>query len=210
LEFWYIMQIIDAYNENVEGKDINMLALARGPEQRVNCYPGYYINGFRFHTRDRDANKKIQNSGVMVKGEGNDGELSYYGVILDIIELRYTGGNKIALFRCDWYDTLREGVGYKKDHHGIVSVNMKRKLHTNEPFVLASQVTQVYYIKCLKDPTWAIVIEAKPRNLYEMPENEDEPYQEDYIVHDINGLHHQHDFEDVDWNKHGVEDMIID
>ncbi|XP_039116448.1 uncharacterized protein LOC120251861 [Dioscorea cayenensis subsp. rotundata] len=30
----------------------------------------------------------------MVKGEGNEGELSYYGIILDIIELRYTGGNK--------------------------------------------------------------------------------------------------------------------
>ena len=31
----------------------------------------------------------------MIKGEGNNGELSYYGVILDIIDLRYTGGNKV-------------------------------------------------------------------------------------------------------------------
>lgn len=43
-------------------------------------------------------------------------ELSYYGVILDIIELRYNGGNKIVLFRCDQYDIIQKGIGYKKDH----------------------------------------------------------------------------------------------
>ncbi|XP_039130942.1 uncharacterized protein LOC120267365 [Dioscorea cayenensis subsp. rotundata] len=207
---WFHKRIGDAYNENDEGIDINMLALARGPERRVICYPGYNINGFRFHTRDRDENKKTQNCGVMVKGEGNEGELSYYGIILDIIELRYTGGNKVTLFRCDWYDTSREGIGYRKDRYGIVSVNTTQKLHTNEPFVLASQVTQVYYIKGLKDPTWATVSEIKPRNLYEIPENEEEPYQEEYVVYDVCESHSKDDFEDIDWNKHGVEDMIVE
>ena len=43
-----------------------------------------------------------------------------------------------------------------------------------------------------------------------MPENRDEPYQEDYIVHDISVSLRQNDFENIDWNKHGIEDMIID
>lgn len=72
--------------------------------------------------------------------------MSYYGVILDIIELRYTGGNKIVLCRCDQYDILQKGIGYEKDHYGIVSVSMTRKLYINKPFVLASQSSLLYYM----------------------------------------------------------------
>ena len=43
-----------------------------------------------------------------------------------------------------------------------------------------------------------------------MLENVDEPYQADYIVHDISVSPRQNDFENIDWNKHGIEDMIID
>ena len=113
-------------------------------------------------------------------------------------------GNKAALFRCDWYNNSWEGIGYRKDHYGIISVNKARKLHINEPFVLASQVTQVYYIQGLKDPTWATVNETKPINLYKMLENEEEPYQEEYVVHDVHGSRPQDGFVDIDWNKHGI------
>ena len=43
-----------------------------------------------------------------------------------------------------------------------------------------------------------------------MLENVDEPYKEDYIVHGISVSPHQNDFVNIDWNKHGIEDMIID
>ena len=52
--------------------------------------------------------KITQNCGVMVKEEWNSIALSCYGVILHIIELHYIGGNKVVLFRCDWYDTFWE------------------------------------------------------------------------------------------------------
>ena len=58
---------------------------------------------------------------------------------------------------------------------------MSRKLSTQEPFVLASQAQQAYYVRGIKAPTWSTVIETKPRNLYEMPNNEGEPYQEEEI-----------------------------
>lgn len=115
-------------------------------------------------TSDCDENKKTQNCGVMVKGEGNNGEFSCYGVILDITELCYIRGKKIAPFRCNWYDTFSEGICYKNDHYGIISVNMIWKLHKNEPLVLVSQVTQVYYIKSFQDPIQATVITTMPTN----------------------------------------------
>ena len=87
--------------------------------------------------------------------------MSYYGLITDIIELRYTKGNSVVLFKCDWYDVAREGIGYKLDCHGITSINRTRKLNTQEPFVLASQAIQVYYVNCIKDLAWSVVIESQ-------------------------------------------------
>ena len=43
-----------------------------------------------------------------------------------------------------------------------------------------------------------------------MPEIIDEPYQEDYIVHGISESPRQNDFVNIDWYKHGIEDVIID
>ena len=156
-----------------------MRSLASGPDKRATHYHCYNVNGFRFRTKQRDDGKKTQNSGVMVRGEYQN--MSYYGLIIDIIELRYTKGNSVVLFKCDWYDVAREGIGYKLDRHGITSINRTRKLNTQEPFVLACQAIQVYYVNCIKDLAWSIVIETKPRNLYDMPANEEEPYQEEEV-----------------------------
>ena len=38
------------------------------------------------------------------------------------------------------------------------------------------------------------------KNLSEMSKDKDEPYQEDYIVHDISVSPRQNDFENIDWN----------
>ena len=54
--------------------------------------------------------------------------------------------NRVVLFKCDWYDLSREGIGYKRDWHGTTIVNTLRKLKTKEPFVLACQATQFYYV----------------------------------------------------------------
>ena len=156
-----------------------MRSLAWGPDKRATHYHCYNVNGFRFRTKQRDDGKKAQNSGVIVRGEYQN--MSYYGLIIDIIELRYTKGNYVVLFKCDWHDVAREGIGYKLDCHEITSINRTRKLNTQKPLVLMSQAIQVYYVNCIKDLAWSIVIETKPRNLYGMPANEEEPYQEEEV-----------------------------
>ncbi|XP_020426545.1 uncharacterized protein LOC109950821 [Prunus persica] len=131
-----------------------------------------------YNDGERDENKKTQNSGVMVKGENQIDDVPWYGTLVDIVELRYTEGNRVVLFNCDWYDTARKGTGYKIDRYGIIIVNTTRKLNTQEPFVLASQATQVFYVKGVKNKIWSFVVETNPRNAYEMTNDEIEPYQE--------------------------------
>ena len=122
--------------------------------------------------------KKTQNNGVMVRGEHQNG-VPYYGILKDIVELCYTEGNRVVLFNCDWFDTAREGIGFKKDRYGNIFINTTRRLNTQEPFVLASQAIQVFYAKGVKDSTWSAIVDIKPRNLYEMTKSEEDPYQED-------------------------------
>jgi len=140
--------------------------------------------------------KKNPKYRVMVKGKNQiEGEVPWYGTIKDIVELRYTKRNRVVLFNCNWYDTVTERTGYKVDCYGIVSVNTRAKLNTDEPFVLADHATQVYYIQEIKNSTWNVVVETKPRNIFEMPTNEGEPSQEEEAQH---GYTHDNRNEDED------------
>ncbi|KAH7568015.1 hypothetical protein JRO89_XS07G0214300 [Xanthoceras sorbifolium] len=138
LEFvnWFNQRIIQLYNKGQVNK--KMVSLARG-ERRAIYYSSYNVNGFRFHTIFLDEIRKTQNNRIVVR-EDNQTDVSYYGRIKDIVELCYTEENKIVLFDCEWYDTTQEGRCYKRDHYGIITVNIA-----------------------------LLVTEIKPRNLYEMP-----------------------------------------
>lgn len=88
----------------------------------------------------------------------NGKNISYYGVLTEIIELQYFEGKRVVLFKCDWWDVDHIRIGVKIDKHDFVSVNTKRKLVTDEPFVLASQAEQVFYVKDHLHPSWSIVL----------------------------------------------------
>ncbi|WCJ24620.1 hypothetical protein M5689_006565 [Euphorbia peplus] len=142
--------------------------LVCGPLRTVRCYSGYIVNGFRFHTLDRQENRKTQNSGVMVRGD-DDSDKEYYGVLRDVYELQYPGGRHVFVFKCDWYDVQQQGRGYKVDEYGITSVCREQSLATYDPFVLESQVEQVFYVPEPRDTNWLVVIKTEPRDLYKIP-----------------------------------------
>ncbi|KAL4573772.1 hypothetical protein LXL04_020589 [Taraxacum kok-saghyz] len=84
--------------------------LAKGPSPTSKRYHGYYVNGYRFHTKSRDARCHTQNSGVSITAltpsfaSSRDknpavGNVDYYGRILDIVELDYWSQFKVVLFR---------------------------------------------------------------------------------------------------------------
>ena len=74
--------------------------LSKGPNPVAIKYKGYFINGFRFHTRKRDARCKTQNSGVTLQAltpsfaSARDqnpivGDVTYYGAIDEIFAIDY-------------------------------------------------------------------------------------------------------------------------
>ena len=40
--------------------------LARGPLKSVQRYSGYIVKGYRFHTKNREKERKSQNSGIVM------------------------------------------------------------------------------------------------------------------------------------------------
>ena len=95
-----------------------------------------------FHTKDFEASRKTQNSGVCVITEGGP---NYYGVLIDIIELNYFDKYRYILFKYQWVDVISRR-GCKKDGFGFLVVNFPRLIHTDdrlidEPYVLATQAS---------------------------------------------------------------------
>ncbi|KAF3667594.1 hypothetical protein FXO38_08500 [Capsicum annuum] len=88
----------------------------------------YFINGYRFHTKNRYAPCKTQNSGVTLSTTTDsfasardqnpiDGVVVYYGVIQDIIEIDYYGSFSAVLFRCDWHQNEVDEYGLTREEN---------------------------------------------------------------------------------------------
>nr|CAE04206.2 OSJNBa0011E07.15 [Oryza sativa Japonica Group] len=76
---------------------------------------------------------------------GHDGTTgTYYDAIEEIWELDY-GPLKVPLFRCQWVRLT--GGGITIDDSGMTTVDLNKVGYSDEPFVLANDVTQVFYVK---------------------------------------------------------------
>ncbi|WMV13399.1 hypothetical protein MTR67_006784 [Solanum verrucosum] len=146
--------------------------LSRGPNYVAKRYSGYLINGYRFHVRQRDAWRKTQNSGVTLVASTTSfanskdknliaADLTYYGRIVDIVELDYFGHFKVVLFKCDWYEV-------ENDTYGLTYVYFNKRCSQEEPFVLGSQVHQCFYVQDPYDQDRHYVMKTVPRDLFNM------------------------------------------
>ncbi|KAF7800647.1 uncharacterized protein G2W53_044923 [Senna tora] len=167
---WFQAHVFKLCAENKATDEL--ISLAVGPDKVAKLYPMIMVNGFRFHTRARALGKKTQNSGVLVKGDDLDTAKEYYGVLDHIYELSYMGNRKVYLFKCAWWDVSLLGRGYKIDKYGFISVNTHCSLKTNEPFVLASQAEQVFYVNDIVNEDWLIVVKTSPCDLFNMPDED--------------------------------------
>ena len=84
-------------------------------DNEAKWFKHYVINGLKFNTKDFETTRKTQNSGVCVVIKGG---VTYYGVLIDIIELNYSDKYWYVLFKCQWADVI-SGRGYKKDDFGF-------------------------------------------------------------------------------------------
>jgi hypothetical protein len=68
---------------------------------------------------------------------------TYYGFIEEIWELEYRENLKVSLFHCQW---IRLPNGLKTDKYGMTNVYSRFLSYREQPFVLAKDVTQVFYV----------------------------------------------------------------
>ena len=158
-------------------------------------YSSYTINGFNFHTQSYDERRSIQNSGVAVAVEstsfeiGNNhniiiGKNTYCVIVKEILEINYQHKGNVVLFRCDWVNNCVHNKWVKTNQFGITSVNFQHLFNTgerisDEPFILASQALQVYYVPDPVDTEWAAVVQSKPRDVYDFDNLESESVDND-------------------------------
>ena len=130
----------------------------------VTKHEGYEIRGVRFNTLDRDGKRVTQNSGVKVLAKSEHfasakdnnpilAEMTYYGVIREIWDVNYTVF-RIPVFKCDWVDSS----GVKVDEMGFTCVNLNKIGYKSDPFIMASQVQQVFYVEDQLDSRWSVVL----------------------------------------------------
>ena len=125
----------------------HLYLLASSPSSTVLNFQGYEINGNTFYTIDQDKKSTNQNSGVRFDATDENGKKdTYYGYIEEIWELDYGPNFKVPLFQCSWVNMNGDGV--KVDQlYGMTTVDLKNLGYINEPFVLANDVAQVFYMK---------------------------------------------------------------
>jgi len=124
----------------------SLSSLNLGPERKVKCYNGYFVNGYVFHTEEYEHGRKTCNIGVCVKGSTcSKLEVDYYGRLEEVVELQYHSEQIMFLFKCYWHDTTDRGIRVDP-HYGLVEINLKARLrNVNDVFVFAKQCQQVYY-----------------------------------------------------------------
>ncbi|KAK2997722.1 hypothetical protein RJ639_025814, partial [Escallonia herrerae] len=195
--------VLELYLAGDEGIYEELRILARGPNEVVTRYKGFIINGFRFHIKELEQNRKTQNSGLVVNAmtpsfssarDDNPilGDLTYYGVLEEIIELS------------NW---VSKGSRKKEDENGFTLLNFKRLTRHKEPFVLASQVQQVFYTEDVGG--LHVVIKTTARDAFDMNAVASEDDVEKYLQSEpCNAQEHDRD-EDVSWVREGVQGTII-
>jgi hypothetical protein len=128
-----------------DAKSLSSLSL--GPERKIKCYEGYFVNGYVFHTEEYEHGRKTYNNDVCVKGStSSELEVDYYDRLEKVVELQYHNEqNRVFLFKCYWYDTTNRGIRFDT-HYGLVEINSEARLrNVNDVFVFAKQCQQVYY-----------------------------------------------------------------
>ena len=144
------------------------MSLARGPNIDVIIYGGYYINNHRFYSKMEDDKSRVQNSGITLQAEAvhftNSKDknpittsMSYFGIIHETWKVDYITF-RVPIFKCKWiYSNLDVG----KDDLGFTLVDLNKMSDTDEPFIMASQLRQIFYVIDPTNQKLSVVLEGR-------------------------------------------------
>ncbi|XP_043687637.1 uncharacterized protein LOC122638852 [Telopea speciosissima] len=188
-----------------------------------------YFEGveMRFHSKVHEINRKTQNSGVLITALTNsfssqkdkhpiEGHVTYYGILKQVIELEYSVDLKVTLFKCDWAHPER---GVEKDELGFTLVNFNHLKYSgqnvnDEPFVIASQVEQVFYVSDPRRSDWHVAVTTKIRDTYDLEGEANDVLNHAYTQTTIQRRQnmqlsdHEGDTDFV-WTRSDIEGMIV-
>ena len=140
-----------------------LYSLAQGPDLRITSFSGCFVNGVKYAASCRDSHRKTQNCGIRVEGEHCSELMDFYGILKEVIELSYRGRHQVVLFKCDWYDCR-----YKRSDKFFTSINVKKLWYANEPYILANQASQVFYVQDTKlGGDWQVVQYVDHRHIWD-------------------------------------------
>ena len=142
--------------------------LAHGPDFDIICWTGYDINNFSFYTKYQDDKSTVQNSGVMVVAESMHfssskdknpimASVPYFGIIGEIWEVDYTKFT-VPVLKCKWVDG---NTGVQTDELGFTLVDLDKIASKEEPFIMAFQAKQVFYVKDSSNRRWSVVLQGR-------------------------------------------------
>ncbi|XP_021829050.1 uncharacterized protein LOC110769375 [Prunus avium] len=155
-----------------------LYALAYGPDKRVGMYTGCVVNGVRWQVKHIEETRTTQNSGVMVPGTHGDQQSNFYGRLVNVVKIGFQDGYHVILFKCEWFNTQPRFFRKKKIHrirrdYHLTSVNTTNVWYKDDPYVLAKQAQQIFY---LDDPklgsSWKVIQKIRHRHVWDVPENE--------------------------------------
>jgi len=116
----------------------------------------------------------VQNSGVIVKDDSEhfysasdnnpiQSSMPYFGVIEEIWELDYNQF-RVPVFKCQW---VNGNTGVHRDQMGFTSVDLNKVGYKKEPFIMAKQTKQVFYIQDPCDSRLLVVLQGRPIGIRE-------------------------------------------
>ncbi|KAL9684772.1 hypothetical protein QQ045_022213 [Rhodiola kirilowii] len=154
-------------NSEEESDDDLVKWLMAGPRPSVYMWKSFDNSGFCFHTKDQDERSVAQNSGVTLVAETThvssardrnqiSTPLNYFGVIEEIWELDYVK-LQVSVFKCKW---VNHSV-VRNDEFGMTFVDFCREGYKDEPFIMAEQARQVFYVKDPSDKNLFVVLHGK-------------------------------------------------
>ncbi|CAM8923525.1 unnamed protein product [Rhodiola kirilowii] len=143
--------------------------LSFGFNYRVTCINTYKVNSYKFCNESYNQGKKKTYCQVQLKVEGGG---YFYGVIEEIIHMccSHNPRLKVVLFKCRWIDPRYVQCF---PNTGVVEANLMRIYQPYDPFILAQQAEQVYFVEFPGQANrtiqgWIAVCRVKPTNAIEM------------------------------------------
>ncbi|CAM8885163.1 unnamed protein product [Rhodiola kirilowii] len=160
-------EVLNNQTNSEEESDDVVKWLMASPRTIVQMWKAYDINGFCFQTKDQDEHTVVQNSGVTLVAETTHVSsardrnpisvpVNYFGIIQEIWELDYVNF-RVPVFKCKWVNNSAVHI----DEFGMTFVDFRREGSKDEPFIMAEQARQVFYIKDPSNNNHYVVINGK-------------------------------------------------